>query len=405
MNFQFSIYKYFKIICLIGLWLFLFTTPIVTAQNQTVPISVFEREDCGHCRDLKEFLREYAEEEPSINVININIYTKEGKKLYDDFTGHFKLPKVTPIIFVGNKTIIGFDAPEGVGEQIKSLVEESKNKKTYTAEEFLLQTVANDGQIINPDAEDIVSELKQVKIPLIGYINTKNYSLGALAVILGFVDGFNPCAMWVLVMFLTILFKAGSRKRMLQLAGLFIIAETVMYYAIMSAWITAWNFVGLDKIVTALVGLVAIGAGCFFLYEYRKYKGACKVINSNQKQKIQSKIERIVNSPLTLAGIIGILGLAFSVNIIEFACSIGVPQAFTKILDLNNLSWLARQFYIFIYIIFYMIDDLIVFGGAMYAFSQLNLAHKYSQMSNLIGGILMIILGLLMIFAPGALVF
>lgn len=403
MNFQFSIFN--KIFYLIGLLLFLFTAPIAAAQNQIVPISVFEREDCGHCQDLKKFLNQYSQEESAVNIINIDIHTKEGKKLYDEFTERFKLPQVTPIILAGNKTIIGFDSPEGAGEQIKALVEESKNKKTYTAEEFLLKTVADDGQIINPDTEDIVSELKQVKIPLIGYINIKDYSLGALAVIFGFVDGFNPCAMWVLVMFLTILLKAGSRKRMLQLAGLFIIAETVMYYAIMNAWITAWNFVGLDRIITPGVGLIAIGAGCFFLYEYRKYKGACKVINYNQKQKIKSKIERLVNSPLTLAAVIGILGLAFSVNIIEFACSIGIPQAFTKILDINNLSWLARQFYILIYIIFYMIDDLIVFGGALYAFSRLNLAHKYSQLSNLIGGILMIILGLLLIFAPGALVF
>ena len=400
MNFQFLIFKHFKIFCFIGLLLFLFSSPIASAQNQTVPISVFEREDCSHCRDLKKFLSEYAEEEPAINVINIDIYTKEGKKLYDEFTERFKLPKVTPIIFVGNKVIIGFDESQSIGKQIKTSVQESKGKKTYTAQEFL----KGNGQNKN-GGDDVITELKQVKLPLIGYVNIKNYSLGALAVILGFIDGFNPCAMWVLVMFLTILLKAGSRKRMLQLAGLFIIAETVMYYAIMSAWITAWNFVGLDRIITPGVGLIAIGAGCFFLYEYRKYKGTCKVINYNQKQKIKSKIERLVNSPLTLVGIIGILGLAFSVNIIEFACSIGIPQAFTKILDLNNLSWLSRQFYILIYIIFYMIDDLIIFGGALYAFSRLNLAHKYSQLSNLIGGILMIILGLLMIFAPRALVF
>ena len=397
MNFQLLISRLFKIFSLIGLLLFLFTAQTAAAQNQIVPISVFEREDCGHCQDLAEFLNQYAQEEPAIHIINIDIYTKEGEVLYNKFTDIFKLPQVTPIIFVGNKAIIGFDGSDGIGQQIKSLVNESKSKKTYAVEEFLKTASDKD--------DDIAAELKQVKLPLIGYINIRNYSMGALAVILGFVDGFNPCAMWVLVMFLTILLKAGSRKRMLQLAGLFIIAETVMYYAIMSVWITAWNFVGLDRIVTPLVGLIAIGAGCFFLYEYRKYKGACKVINFKQKQKIQSKIECLVNSPLTLAGIIGILGLAFSVNIIEFACSIGIPQAFTKILDINNLSWLTRQFYISIYIIFYMIDDLIIFGGALYAFSKLNLAHKYSQLSNLIGGILMIILGLLLIFAPGALVF
>ena len=53
--------------------------------------------------------------------------------------------------------------------------------------------------------------------------------------------------------------------------------------------------------------------------------------------------------------------IAFSVNIVEFACSIGIPQAYTKLLELSDLSFISKQFYVFIYTLFYMVDDFVVF--------------------------------------------
>ena len=92
-------------------------------------------------------------------------------------------------------------------------------------------------------------------------------------------------------------------------------------------------------------------------------------------------------------------------NIIEFACSVGIPQAYTKILELNNLSFLQTQWYTFLYIVFYMIDDIIVFGLALWGFNKLHATEKYSRASMLVGGVLMLILGALLILAPNLLTF
>ena len=244
----------------------------------------------------------------------------------------------------------------------------------------------------------------KVKVPLLGVVDVKKYSLFTLSSILGFVDGFNPCAMWVLVMFLTVLIQVGDKKKMFIVAGIFIFAEAVMYYLILNVWYTAWNFIGLNQIITPLVGGIAIVCGIYFLYKFFKYRGECKVVGFETRQKTKNKIFSLTNAPLTIFSIFAILGLAFSVNIIEFACSIGIPQTFTKVLDLNNLTWMSKQFFMLIYIIFYMIDDLIIFGIALYSFEKIGITHKYSQISTLIGGVLMIILGFLLLFYPNALI-
>ncbi|MBI2050388.1 MAG: hypothetical protein HYT31_01105 [Parcubacteria group bacterium] len=91
-------------------------------------------------------------------------------------------------------------------------------------------------------------------------------------------------------------------------------------------------------------------------------------------------------------------------NIFEFACSIGIPQTFTKILDLANLSWAAKQLYNAIYILGYMLDDFIVFGIALYSFEKIGVTQKYSRISHLIGGLLMAALGLILLLKPSLLV-
>jgi hypothetical protein len=51
-------------------------------------------------------------------------------------------------------------------------------------------------------------------LPWIGEIAPADYSLPALAVILGLVDGFNPCAMWVLVYLISLVAILRDRKGM-----------------------------------------------------------------------------------------------------------------------------------------------------------------------------------------------
>jgi uncharacterized protein (UPF0333 family) len=377
-----------------------------------VPVEVFERLDCQHCRDEKEFFVELNLKRDDFQVRFHDIGESEHYEHWRQIADLENLPKVTPITLVGNVIIQGFDSADTTGQRIEELIDKSIGKDTLNFEEFVaaggsgkVESIANG----TCDAEEGVCGIEEeqmlVTLPIFGVVNLKQFSLPALSLILGFVDGFNPCAMWVLVTFLIVLVEVGSKRRMWQIAGLFILAEAIMYYLILNVWFTAWDFVGLDHIVTPIVGLVAIGGGIFFLHEWKTSDGTCKITNAQQKSKTHHKIRGLVNAELTILTILGIIGLAFSVNVIEFACSIGIPQAFTKILDINALSWIVRQFYMALYILMYMVDDVFVFGIAIYSFEKIGLTSKYSRWSHLLGGILMLILGAILVFKPDLLAF
>ena len=97
--------------------------------------------------------------------------------------------------------------------------------------------------------------------------------------------------------------------------------------------------------------------------------------------------------------------LAISVNIVELACSAGLPVMFIEILSLNNLSQFEELVYIFIYMLFFLLDDLIVFFIAMTTMQVTGFSTKYGKLSKLVGGILLLFVGLLLIFKPEWLMF
>lgn len=386
-------------------------SPDTATAGDVVQIEMFGREDCTHCKDEKKFFKDLQAQRGDLEVNYHDIADTQEKALFDQLVTLEGLSKVTPITLIDSTVVQGFSTPETTGKQMVSLIDTAKGKKQMTVQEFIAaggskqllvggEACIAEGECPIPQSEFLVN------IPFYGAVDVAKYSLPILSLVLGFVDGFNPCAMWVLVLFLTILLEAGSRRRMFEMAGLFIFAEAVMYYLILNVWMGTWDFVGLDNIVTPIVGTVAVGAGIFFLYNFYKADTSCKVGSLSAKKRTAERIKHYATVPMNIPVALGILGLAFSVNIIEFACSVGIPQTFTKVLDMNHLSFMGKQIYNAMYIFMYMIDDLVVFALALYSFDKIGLTTaKYTRFSHFVGGILMVALGLILLFEPSILVF
>ncbi|MCX6739231.1 MAG: glutaredoxin [Candidatus Parcubacteria bacterium] len=397
--------------------LYALSAPISTVSAQSVAVSshvyFFGMEDCQFCKAEKKFLSGYL---PSHKEVTLEYYDivkdPKAKELFNAITSVNGLPHVTPLTLVGGKVIQGYGGDETTGKEILAGIELAKNGKDVPISFYDKKGDAVKGAsgcdadakecgIVGPGNTNLV-----FNVPFLGPTDLKDLSLFTLSAVLGFIDGFNPCALWVLITFLLALIQIGSRKKMLYVAGLFLLAEAIMYYAILTAWYKTWDFVGLDQIVTPMVGLLSLGSGIFFLYRWKKAKDTvtCDITDIEHQEKISGKIYQLANAPLTIATALGIIGIALSVNIIEFACSIGIPQVFTKTLELNQPPFWQYQGYMAIYMLGYMADDIVVFGFALYGINKIHESEKYSKYSLLIGGLLMLLLGALLTFVPNMLV-
>jgi len=385
--------------------------------SQEVIIYVFSRDDCRHCQNEKIFLDDLENRYDFIKAVYLDIYTEPYATQWREIAQLEGFPLATPLTIVGNTVLSGFDTKATTGKKIETIALEQRNLGSLTPREIIEKGGSGNGQISGfvCDSEDETGictlppeETKEpldVSLPFIGTFDVSVYSLPILSLVLGFIDGFNPCALWVLVTFLLVLAQSRSRKKMAILAGFFILAQGIVYALILNVWFTTWNFVALDSIVTPLIGIVAIGGGMFFLYEWSQAKGTCKIVNVSRREKMIRRIKDIASSPLNPTTLLAILLLALSVSIIEFACSIGIPQAYTKILEINALSFLEQQFMMGLYLLTYMLDDIVVFGIAIWSMDKIGLTAKYSSFTNLLGGVLMLILGFLLLLAPDVLQF
>jgi len=385
--------------------------PVAVTTGQSIPtVYLLGREDCGYCKAEIEFLKVN-----NISYIYLDVVNDEtAKRQFTAVATKHDIPKVTPVTVIGGVVLQGFSGPDTTGKLIYTALESQANSP-YTSLELHLDkapqvdVVSGMGCDENGIECDTESTEYVFDLPWVGIIDLKVLSLFTLSLILGVIDGFNPCAMWVLVTFLVLLTQSGSKQKMIILAGVFILAEAIMYNLILNVWYRTWDFVALDQIVTPLVGLLAMGGGSFFLWRWYKNRAValvCDITSLDSQSRTIDKLKKIIQAPLTLTTIGAILFIAFSVNIIEFACSIGIPQAYTKILELNLLSFFERQWFILVYTFGYMIDDVVVFALAIWGFSRLEAhGHKYTQLSLVIGGVLMLVLGAILTFAPTFLVF
>lgn len=388
-------------ILLVAIFMMLLFLPNVKAE-ENLKFYLFYQESCPHCHDEMEFINSIKDEYPtvdfvfyeiSLNEMNYNFYNKVLKKTKINANG-------VPF------TIIGTDYYVGFNEEISKNIVESLNKFLETGTIDIISMVKNDEDLSDIKYNENINE--NMSLPIIGEIDAKKVSLPLISIFIGMIDGFNPCAMWVLLFLIGMLFNMKDKKKMWVLGITFLITSAILYLFIMMAWLKvalSFNTVLWLRILIALIALIAGGINIISYLKNIKKDDGCKIVDEKKRKKIFSKIKKITLEKRLILSIIGIITLAISVNLVELACSAGLPLMFTQILSFNNLSMIEYMFYMFLYILFFLIDDIIIFVVAMKTLSIKGISSKYGKYSNLIGGIIMILIGILMIFKPEWLMF
>lgn len=253
-----------------------------------------------------------------------------------------------------------------------------------------------------------ISSGENFTVPILGEINSKTVSLPIFAIVLGVVDGFNPCAMWILIFLITMLFGMKERKKMWILGITFIATSGLVYLLFMLSWLNLATFLTKITFIRLLISIFAIVFGMVNIHKYIKESKedvGCDVTDEKQRVKIMDRIKKITSEQRFLLAILGIMVLAVLVNLLELLCSLGLPVIFTQVLALNNLSSFEHIFYLLLYILFFLLDDILIFAIAMKTLSIKGISNKYTKYSHLIGGVIMLLIGLLMALKPEWLMF
>ena len=246
----------------------------------------------------------------------------------------------------------------------------------------------------------------KVKIPLLGTKEAKDVSIGLSAILIGAVDGFNPCAMWILLFLISMLLGMKNKKRMWILGITFLASSALVYFLFLLSWLNLSVFLNKVLYIRVAISFFAVLFGVLQVVNFFfKKDNGCEVVGNKNRKRIIKSIQKIIKEKSFILAILGIILLAASVNIIELLCSLGLPVMFTQILAINEVSKVGQILYSLLYVLFFMIDDIIIFIIAMKTLEIKAISNKYGKYSHLIGGLIMIIIGVLMVYKPEWLMF
>ncbi len=373
-------------------------------QEKPVNLYFFYGDGCPHCAKEEPFLRKMEEKYDSLKVHYYEIwYSSENRNLFMEFGKKLNATvNGVPFTVIGDKYFTGWLDEDTTGKQIEQEIICALEEGCRD----ILSEINGGPETTTPDKNNSSLIPETLKLPIIGEIKTKNLSLPLLTIIIAALDGFNPCAMWTLLFLISLLLGMQNKVRMWILGTAFIVASAGVYFLFLSAWLNLLLFIGLIFWIRLIIGVIALGGGGFYLKEYFKNpQGTCVVTKSEKRKKVFEKLKALTHQSNFWIALTGIILLAAAVNLVEVICSAGLPAVYTQILSLSQLHTWQYYAYLILYIFVFMLDDLIIFFTAMITLQITGVSGKYSRISHLIGGSLMIIIGILLIFRPEWLMF
>ncbi len=370
---------------------------LVSAEEKTT-VYLFHGEECPHCAKERSFLDKLEKKYPSLEVKLYEVWhNKENADLFVRLSKGYGIEVGgVPATFIGEEIIIGFDSEEGKGR----LIEE---KIVKCIEDGCIDPITK----LDSNGAGLVTEGQNiVDLPFFGKIDATTISLPLLTMALGLVDGFNACAMFVLLVLIGILLRTKSRRKMAIISGIFIFTSGLVYFLFMSVWLNALSLLGNIGFVFTIAGLIAVIVGLINVKDFFFFKkGPSLSIPESAKKGIFEKMRRIINAESFYIMIGAVIILAVSVNFVEFLCTFGLPMVFTSILANSEISTFMKYFYLVLYQVFYMFDDMIVVVIAVVTLSSKRMTEDYGRVLKLVAGTLMLVLGLILLFKPEWLMF
>lgn len=343
------------------------------ASGSAKTLEVFVRDGCPHCADAKAWLPEFERRHPEIRV-ELRWVDREpgaGDELVRRFEQAGLWPPGVPTFVFENRMVVGFGDPEQSAPEIERLV----------------ASAARSGDTIHT--------------PLLGALRLQDLGLPAFTFALGLVDGLNPCATWVLLFLLSLLVHLRDRARMAMIAGTFVLASGLVYYALMAAWLNAFALIGVSDAVRILLGVIALAIGGLNVREFtREGTGFTLAIPDAAKPGLYARMRAVVQAPTLAVALTASATLAIAVNFVELLCTAGFPAMYTAILAQQPLDAWARYAYLGLYNLAYVADDALLVGTAVWALGSRRLTERAGRWLKLVSGAAMLLLGAVMLLRP-----
>lgn len=353
-------------------------TPVTAAARQVcTTIEIYTATGCPHCGRALDFLRQLSADYPQVTVHNYDIRT-DTRAMERFIAINQKVGEAhpgVPTFLICGQFFIGFDDAATTGAAIKRLMG--------------LQPVAK------PPSDTTFN------LPVFGTLSLSTVGMPLFTLVLGLVDGFNPCAMWVLLILLSLLVNLRDRRRLALIAGTFVFISGAVYFAFMAAWLNLFLIMGASRLIQIVIGLFAVAVGAIHIKDYFAFKNGISLsIPDSARPGLYQRMRSVVYAENLFAALVTVSVLAMLVNLVELACTAGIPALYTQILANREPDSLHYYGYLLLYNLAYIFDDTVMVTIAVFTLSSRKLQESEGRWLKLISGGVICAVGTVLIAAP-----
>ena len=197
---------------------FFFILPVSAKENDKVTLYLFYGDGCPHCAEEKVYLNEIKDKYDNFEIVYYEVWKNaDNQKFLEDVKDALGIERSgVPVTIIGDTYLVGWS--EALETRVARAIRHYKQNEYVDVVEQIrsgtYEKVEDNEKTDFEKEEEKSDEESTISVPLIGKVNLKNVSLTTAAVILGLIDGFNPCAMWVLLFLISMLIGMKDKKRM-----------------------------------------------------------------------------------------------------------------------------------------------------------------------------------------------
>lgn len=354
--------------------------PVFAAE--TVTVEVFWAEGCPYCAAELEFLADLAERQEGVEVVDYEVSRDPvHAALFEETMAARGMEAVAvPTTVIGDRVWVGFDA--SVADEIAAMVVEMRS-----------------GPEISEEAA-----VEAIELPILGSVDVGSASLVVATLVIGLVDGLNPCSLWVLSILLALVLRSGSRRRVAAVGGTFLFVTAALYGFYIAGMYGALSFVAHRQWVRVAMAVVALTFGVVNLKDFFAFgRGISLTVPDSRKPALYRKMRGVALEHRSLLPALGgTVALAVGVSVLETPCTAGYPLLWADLLASQGVGLAGAAPLFALYMAVFLLDELVVFGVATLAMRTFKLEEKAGRILKLVAGMVMVALAGSLVFAPGA---
>ncbi|MCS7467478.1 hypothetical protein NZK35_12560 [Stieleria sp. ICT_E10.1] len=419
--------------------------------EQLFTANLYTRTTCPKCGKLKAFVPTLQQRWPAIRFVIHDVdRSATARSEWETLCRKAGSPPGLPTIDFARRILIGYQGDDTSGAQLEQLIREVSgmkqpeplSRRRLSGASFPLAGGADRkleayatvlpmallvAQATQPEdsAEEIPMDLLElpeeatpsqsgesetpievvtsdtIDVPMLGPVSASELGMPLFTLAIGLVDGFNPCAMWVLVFLLSVLVNIKDRRKILLIAGTFVMISGLAYFAFMAAWLNIFLLIGIARPVQIALGILALFIGVINVKDFFAFKkGVSLSIPESSKPKLYRRVREIVSAKYLTVALTGAVVLAVIVNMIELLCTAGLPALYTQVLTIQDYPGWKNYAFLSLYILAYMLDDTLLVAVVVATLSHRKLQEREGRWLKLLSGVVILVLGLVMILRP-----